>query len=67
MRRRSATLIPAQQTSGNKKAEEDANKDAESKVKEIDEAGKKTGNEVVDKLIHAVIDVEVEVPERFSK
>ncbi|TGO88918.1 hypothetical protein BPOR_0134g00050 [Botrytis porri] len=31
----------AEHTSGNKKAEEDANKDAEIKLKEIKEAGKK--------------------------
>lgn len=60
-------LTSAQHASGNKKAEEDANKDAEAKVKEIEEAGKKKGDIVVEKLIHAAIDVQVEVPERFSK
>ncbi|KAF2808270.1 V-type ATPase [Mytilinidion resinicola] len=45
-------------SSGNQKAEEDANKEAEAKVKEIKGIGSKTGSKVVDQLLAAVIDVE---------
>merc|ERR1711964_825231 len=37
----------SEQTSGNKKAEDEANKDAATKVKEIQGAGKKAGDKVV--------------------
>jgi len=56
-----------QQGSGNKKAEEDANKDADAKVKEIDEAGEKSGSKVVDDLIKAVTSPHPEVPEKISR
>lgn len=56
-----------QQTSGNKKAEDDANKDAEAKVKEIEEAGKKSGSKVVDDLIKTVTTPHPEVPEKISR
>ena len=49
-----------QHSSGNKKAEEDAGKDAEEKVKQIKEAGGEKGGKVVDDLIRAVTEVEVE-------
>lgn len=52
-----------QQTSGNKKAEEDANKDAESQLKDIQEAGRKSGDKVVNDLIRVITDVKPEVPE----
>jgi V-type H+-transporting ATPase subunit G len=41
-------LTIAQHSSGNQKAEEDAKKDTDVKVKEIDDIGKKSGNKVVD-------------------
>ncbi|KAF2494221.1 V-type ATPase [Lophium mytilinum] len=44
-------------SSGNQKAEEDANKEAEAKVKEIKGIGSKTGSKVVDQLLAAVTDV----------
>ncbi|OCK77534.1 vacuolar ATPase [Lepidopterella palustris CBS 459.81] len=49
-------------TSGNQKAEEDANKEADLKVKEIQEIGKKTGSKVVDQLLEAVMNVKPEPP-----
>jgi V-type H+-transporting ATPase subunit G len=55
-----------QHTSGNKKAEEDANKDAEKQIKEIQEAGKKGQDQVVKDLLKAVFDVKPVVPERIE-
>jgi V-type H+-transporting ATPase subunit G len=55
-----------QQTSGNKKAEQDADKESEAKLKEIEEAGKKSGGKVVDDLIKAIITPNPEVPDRVS-
>ncbi|OCL02012.1 vacuolar ATPase-like protein [Glonium stellatum] len=49
-------------TSGNQKAEEDASKEAEVKVKEIQEIGKKTGDKVVDQLLEAVMNVKPQPP-----
>jgi V-type H+-transporting ATPase subunit G len=43
-----------QHSSGNQKAEDDAKKDTDVKVKEIDEIGKKSGSKVVEQLIAAV-------------
>ena len=57
-------LTPKQQTSGNKKAEEDADKEAEEKLKEIKQLGQKGGDKVVQDLLHAVTDVRPEVPQR---
>jgi V-type H+-transporting ATPase subunit G len=56
-----------QHASGNKKAEEEANKDAEIKLKEITEAGKKSGSKVVEDLIKAVITVNPEVPDKIQQ
>lgn len=56
-----------QQKSGNKKAEEDANKDAEERLKEIDKAGEEKGGKVVDDLIHAVVTPHPEAPNKESK
>jgi V-type H+-transporting ATPase subunit G len=56
-----------QQTSGNKKAEEEANKEAEVKVKEIKAAGEKGGDKVIDELIQSVISPMPEVPEKLSR
>jgi V-type H+-transporting ATPase subunit G len=55
-----------QHKQGNKKAEEDANKDAESKVKDIEAAGKKSGDKVVKDLLKAITDVKPEVPDKIS-
>lgn len=59
-------LIILQHTSGNKKAEEDANKEAEAQVKSIHEAGKKGKDKVVVDLLKAVFDVKPLVPERVE-
>jgi V-type H+-transporting ATPase subunit G len=59
-------LIVLQHTSGNKKAEEDANKDAEVQMKSIHEAGKKGKDKVVADLLKAVFDVKPHVPERVE-
>lgn len=61
-----ALLILQQHKQGNKKAEEDANKEAEAKVKEIEAAAKKSGNKVVEDLLRAVTDVKPEVPDKIS-
>jgi V-type H+-transporting ATPase subunit G len=63
----SIELTVAQHASGNKKAEEEANKDAEVKLKQITEAGKKSGSKVVEDLIKAVITVEPEVPDKVQQ
>lgn len=55
-----------QHKQGNKKAEDDADKDAQAKVKEIEAAGKKSGDKVVEDLLGAVTDVKPEVPEKLS-
>ncbi|PMD23721.1 V-type proton ATPase-like protein subunit G [Hyaloscypha hepaticicola] len=57
----------AEHTSGNKKAEEDANKDAETKIKEIKEAGKTGQDKVVENLLKAVFEITPVVPERIEK
>jgi hypothetical protein len=59
-------MIWLQHTSGNKKAEEDANKDAEVKMKEIKEAGKKGQDKVVKDLLKAVFDIKPVVPDRIE-
>lgn len=59
-------MLLAQHTSGNKKAEEDANKDAETKIKEIKEAGKKGQDRVVKDLLKAVFDIKPVVPDRIE-
>lgn len=53
-----------QHSSGNQKAEEDAKKDTDVKVKEIDELGKKKGGEVVNQLIAAVVNAHPEPPSK---
>ncbi|KAM0802006.1 H+-ATPase G subunit-domain-containing protein [Usnea florida] len=53
-------------TSGNKKAEEDASKDAEEQLKQIKEAGSKTGDKVIQDLLSAVTQVKPEVPDRVT-
>jgi len=59
-------MIWLQHTSGNKKAEEDANKDAEVKMKEIKEAGTKGQDKVVEDLLKAVFDIKPVVPDRIE-
>lgn len=55
-----------QHTSGNKKAEEDAAKDADEQVKAIKEAGSKKGDQVVENLLKVVKNVKPEVPQRLA-
>ncbi|BDD60469.1 H(+)-transporting V1 sector ATPase subunit G [Monascus purpureus] len=55
----------AEHSSGYKKAEEDANKEAETKLQEIKSIGDSKGESVVDGLIQAVINVKPEVPEKI--
>lgn len=55
-----------QHTSGNKRAEEDASKDAEAKIEEIKEAGKKGQDQVVKDLLKAVFDIKPVVPDRIE-
>ncbi len=64
--RQATELIYPQHTSGNKKAEEDAAKDAENKVDEIKEAGKEKGGKVIEELLRAVMDVKPEKPNRVA-
>lgn len=59
--------IRGQHTSGNKAAEEEAEKDTQEKLKEIKQIGEKKGPKVVDDLIKAVLDVQLVVPERVSQ
>jgi V-type H+-transporting ATPase subunit G len=54
----------AQHSSGNQKAEEDAKKDTDVKVKEIDDVGNKSGSKVVDQLITAVVSAHPEPPRK---
>jgi len=55
----------AEHSSGNKKAEDDANKEAEVKVQDIREAGRRKGDQIVDNLIHAVMDVRPEASQKI--
>lgn len=56
-----------QHTSGNKQAEEQAEKDTQKKLDEIKQIGQKTGPKVVDDLINAVVDVRPQVPDKVSQ
>lgn len=56
-------LILSQHSSGNKKAEEAADKDTEAKLKEIKEIGDKSGKKVVDDLLYAVLNPQPVAPE----
>ncbi|KAL8698095.1 MAG: hypothetical protein Q9201_006767, partial [Fulgogasparrea decipioides] len=53
-------------TSGNKKAEEDADRDAEEQMSAIKSAGDRMGQKVVDDLLKVVTEVHPEVPERVT-
>jgi V-type H+-transporting ATPase subunit G len=59
---RGRRLTVAQHSSGNQKAEEDAKKDTDFKVKEIEEIGGKSGSKVVEQLITAVTNAKPEPP-----
>lgn len=59
-------LMITQHTSGNKKAEDDASKDAESKIQDIKGAGKKGQDKVVADLLNAIFDVKPVVPDRIE-
>ncbi|KZF24249.1 V-type ATPase [Xylona heveae TC161] len=52
--------------SGNKKAEDEANKEAEAKIKEIQQIGEKLGSKVVEELLQAVVNVKPEVPSKIA-
>lgn len=52
-----------QHTQGNQKAEEEASKEAEVKIREIKAAGKKSNDKVVKDLLSAVFDVKPVVPD----
>lgn len=60
------TSTALQHTSGNKKAEEDASKDADEQISQIKSAGQKKGDEVVSELLRVVTDVKPEVPDRVE-
>lgn len=60
-----ANMVVLQHSSGFKKAEDDANQEAEEKLKEIQAAGKKQGDKVVQDLIKATTDVKPQVPEKI--
>lgn len=53
-------------TQGNKQAEDEANKEAEARIKEIEEAGKKNQDKVVQDLLKAVFEVRPVVPTQES-
>nr|POE79737.1 v-type proton atpase subunit g [Quercus suber] len=57
----------SKQTSGNKAAEEQAEKDTQKQLDDIKSIGKKTGPQVVDDLLKAVVDVRPEVPDRTEQ
>ncbi|KAJ5782121.1 hypothetical protein N7457_003895 [Penicillium paradoxum] len=56
----------AEHSSGFKVAEEEANKEAETKLQEIKVAGEKQGDKVVADLIRVTTDVKPEVPEKIK-
>ncbi|KAF9691874.1 hypothetical protein EKO04_010132 [Ascochyta lentis] len=51
-------------SSGNKKAEDDAKKDTDSKVKEVEALGNKSGSKVVEQLITAVTNANPKPPRK---
>jgi V-type H+-transporting ATPase subunit G len=57
-------LTTMQHSSGNQKAEEDAKKDTDVKVKEVQDLGGKSGSKVVDQLITAVTNAKPEPPRK---
>lgn len=61
---RQEALTIAQHSSGNKKAEDDAKKDTDNKVKEVEELGNKSGSKVVEQLIAAVTNANTKAPRK---
>lgn len=61
-----ANTCGTQHSSGNKAAEEQAEKDTQKQLEEIKAIGKKTGPKVVEDLIGAVLTVRPEVPNRME-
>ncbi|KLJ08749.1 V-type ATPase, G subunit [Blastomyces silverae] len=57
----------AEHSSGNKVAEDEANNEAEAKVQEIRDIGKKKGGQVIEDLIHAVTDVQPQIPKKLAR
>jgi V-type H+-transporting ATPase subunit G len=55
-----------QHSSGNQKAEEDAKKDAENQIKEIQQAATNGQEQVVKDLLKAVFDIKPVVPDRIE-
>jgi V-type H+-transporting ATPase subunit G len=53
----------AQHTQGNKQAEDEANKEAETRIKDIREAGNKNQQKVISDLLTAVFDVKPNAPQ----
>ncbi|TRX97063.1 hypothetical protein FHL15_001857 [Xylaria flabelliformis] len=47
----------AEHTKGNKQAEDEANKEADGKIKEIQASGKKSQDQVIEDLLKGVLDV----------
>ena len=58
---------PSQHSSGNEKAEKDAEKDTDAKLKEIKQIGDKSGKNVIDQLLRAVSDVQPVAPDRVEQ
>ncbi|KAI8964296.1 vacuolar ATPase [Daldinia sp. FL1419] len=54
----------AEHTQGNKQAEDEANREADAKIKEIQAAGQKSQDKVVEDLLKAVFDVKPVPPEK---
>lgn len=61
------TSGPLQHSSGNKQAEEQAEKKTDKELEEIKEIGKKSGPKVIDDLMKAVTDVKPVVPDRIQQ
>ena len=57
-------LTRAQHSSGNKKMEEEANRDTERKLQEINQIGKSKGKKVVEDLLGALVNVKPEPPKK---
>lgn len=57
MGRRTGLIRWTQHTQGNKAAQDEADKEAEAKIREIKAAGKKSQGKVVDDLLNAVFKV----------
>jgi len=64
-KQRTDTML--QHTSGNKQAEQDADKESDEKLKEIKDIGGNTGSKVIEDLLKAVTDVRPEVPDRIEQ